>query len=186
MARSFPAALADEFDKQALEPFYALELEFDSGFTRLWTGYGNITANGVEWFGAGQLLGIGDSKESTDLTAEGLTVTLSGLDQTLVALALAENYRGRPAKVYIGALASGAPVSDLYQVFSGRMDTMTIQETGETSTIVLNIENVLVDLQRPRLRLYTNEEQLKRYAGDKSLEQIANLQDRQILWGKAS
>ena len=185
MSRSLPAALSTELNATELKPFYAIELAFDSDTLRFWTGYGTIEANNEEWIGSGIVLTISTSSETTDLAANGINITLSGLDTSLVALALLENYRGRSAKLYIGALdAENQPVSDLYQVFAGRMDIMTIQEDGSTATISISIENVLIDLERPRARKYTNEEQLARYSGDNSLENVAKLADKQISWGK--
>jgi len=185
MARTLPAALSTEFEAAQLKPFYAVELGFESATLRFWTGFGTITANDEDWFGAGMVLGISSPNENIDLSAEGLTVTFSGLDSSVVAITLLENYRGRPAKVYIGALDdSNEPVSDLYQVFAGRMDVMSIQEDGQNATISLQIENVLIDLERSRPRKYTDEEQKKRFPGDRSLRFVAKLQDRQILWGR--
>ena len=186
MARSLPSALSAEINATELKPFYAVEFSFDSGTVRFWTGIGNITANSETWFGAGSVLAISDSAEGIDLSANGLTITLSGLESNIVAVALTENYRGRTCKVYMGALdATNQPVSDLYQVFAGRMDTMSIQEDGTTATIAITVENVLIDLERARTRRYTDEEQKKRFPNDKSLETVAALQDRQISWGRA-
>jgi hypothetical protein len=187
MARSLPVALSTEFNSTELQPFYAVELIFDSGTLNFWTGFGEIIANGETWSGAGQVLGISTSSEDTDLSANGITLSFSGLDSSFVSIALQENYRGRIAKLYIGALdSSGAAVSDLYQIFAGRMDTMTIQENGETATLTITVENVLIDLERPRIRLLTGEEQLQRYPDDASLENVATLQDRQVIWGRES
>jgi hypothetical protein len=61
---------------------------------------------------------------------------------------------------------------------------MALSENGETATVSISIENVLIDLDRPRARKLTNEEQLKRFSGDNSLSNVANLQDRQISWGR--
>lgn len=185
MARSLPSALSAEINSTELKPFYAVEFLFDSGDVRFWTGIGEITANSEIWSGAGSVMSISDSKEGIDLSADGLTIVLSGLDSSIVAIALTENYRGRTCKVYMGALnATNQPVSDLYQVFAGRMDTMNIQEDGTTASISITVENVLIDLDRARARKYTDEEQKKRYPGDNSLETVAGLQDRQILWGR--
>lgn len=110
---------------------------------------------------------------------------MTGLDASIISIMLSENYRGRLAKVYLGALgANNLPVSDLYQIFAGRMDVMSLQENGETANITISVENVLIDLERPRSRKLTNEEQLKRYPGDNSLKNVASLQDRQIAWGR--
>ena len=185
MARSLPAALSTEFGAAQLKPFYAVELGFDSGTLRFWTGYGTITANGETWDGAGVILSISSPTENNDLSADGVTISFSGLEASIVAITLTQFYRGRPAKVYIGALdASNEPVSDLHQVFAGRMDVMTIQEDGATATVSIQVENVLIDLERPRIRKLTDEEQRKRFPGDASFENVAALQDRQISWGR--
>ena len=185
MARTLPTALSAELDAATLKPFYAVELGFDSGTLNFWTGYGDITANGETWTGSGNVLQISTSTENTDLSANGITLTFSGLDSSIVAISLTQNYRGRIAKVYLGCLdADNQPVSDLYQVFAGRMDTMTITENGATASMTITVENVLIDLERARMRKYTDAEQQKRYPGDLSLENVAALQDRQISWGR--
>lgn len=185
MARSLPAALSTQFGAAQLKPFYAVELDFDSETLRFWTGYGTITASGEEWDGAGTILSITSPTENIDLSADGISISFSGLDSSIVAVTLTQNYRGRSAKVYIGALdSSNQPVSDLYQVFAGRMDVMSIQEDGQTATVNISVENVLIDLDRPRIRKLTDEEQRKRFPGDASLENVASLQDRQISWGR--
>lgn len=186
MARSLPSALSTELNADELRPFYAVQFFFDSGTVGFWTGLGELQANGFTWYGGFGVLGISNSKENSDLGADGMTITLNGLESSFVSLALTENYRGRFCKVFLGALGSDfAAVSDLYQIFLGRMDTMTIQEDGATATIQITVENVLIDLERPRIRKYTNEEQLSRYAGDNSFETIAALQDKEIVWGRA-
>lgn len=185
MARTLPAALSSELNADELKPFYAVELLFDSGDIRFWTGYGDITANSETWVGSGTVLGFSQASENTDLSADGMMLTFSGLDSSIVSILLGENYRGRTARVYLGALDStNQPVSDLYQIFAGRMDVMTLQENGQTATISISLENVLIDLERPRARKLTNEEQLKRYSADDSLKNVAKLQDRQISWGR--
>lgn len=185
MSRTLPEALATQFAANELKPFYAVELLFDSGDLRFWTGYDDIEANGETWTGSGLVMGISGTSEPSDLSANGINITFSALDSSIIAVMLGENYRGRSAKVYIGALDStNQPVSDMYQIFAGRMDIMTLHENGNVATIQINVENVLIDLDRPRPIRLTNEDQLDRYSGDESLSGVAQLQDRQISWGR--
>lgn len=185
MARSLSAALLSELNETQLKPFYALEFDFDSGTLRLWTGIGFLIADGEEWTGGAGVISMSSSTENTDLSANALIVTLNGLDTALLTISFTENYRNRPCRVYLGALdEENVSVGDLYQLFSGRMDTMSIQDEGATANIVLSVENALVDLERPRMRLLTDEEQKSRFPGDNSLESVAGLQDRQIFWGR--
>lgn len=186
MARSLPVALSSELNAKELKPFYAAQFFFDTGTVSFWTGFGEIYANSTTWIGGAGVVQISNSTENTDLGADGVEITFNGLESSIVSIALQENYRGRFCKVFIGALGDDdQPVSDLYQVFMGRMDTMTIQENGETASIRVTVENVLIDLERARVRKYTHEEQLSRYAGDNSLETVAALQDKEISWGRA-
>lgn len=186
MARTLPNALSTEFNADQLKPFYALQFFFDSGTVSFWTGLGEISADSTVFTGGAGVIGISNSRENTDLAADGMTFTFNGLESSFVSVALQENYRGRFVKVFIGALgADDQPVSSLYQVFLGRIDTMTIQENGETATIQITAENVLIDLEKARVRKFTNEEQLNRFPNDNSLETLAALQDREISWGRA-
>jgi hypothetical protein len=356
MARTLASVLGIELNSQELKPFYALKFEFDSGSLYLWTGLGDLVADGQTWIGGAGVIGISTSSETIDLSANNVTITLNGLDSSVLAIALAEPYRGRPFTLYLGALDAnnqvvaqgganlltwseefnnndwfknqisvtanqalapdgtftadkiistqitdpyigqgknlgnfsgnyvfsvwlwtdpGQPTSyrfyfyrqstttlgqiitkdiflteiptryfitenftsdatrefltsrldpsepisgainqycyawgaqletgttptpytkttsgiitagPLYQLFSGRMDTMSVEDNGNTANISLVVENALVDLERPRIRRLTNEEQLARFPGDQSLSGVAKLQDRQISWGRA-
>lgn len=185
MSRTLPEALATEFGSTELKPFQAVEIHFSDGILRFWTGYGEITADGQTWDGAGHVLGISEATEAADLSAEGMTVTLSGLDDSVLSAILNENYKLRPLSIYVGALdANDEPVSALYQTFNGRIDTINIQEAGESVTLSINAESRLIDLNRPRTRKLTDAEQQSRYPGDTSLAQVALLADRQLDWGK--
>lgn len=185
MSRTLPEALSTELSATQLKPFYAIELLFDSGDLRFWTGYDDIEANGETWTGSGLVINISGTNEPADLSANGINITFSALNSSIISVMLGENYRGRSAKVYLGALdATNQPVSDMYQVFAGRMDIMTLQENGNVATIQISVENVLIDLDRPRPIRLTNEDHLARYAGDQSLSGVAQLQDRQISWGR--
>ena len=65
------------------------------------------------------------------------------------------------------------------------MDVMIIRETGDTSTIELKLENRLIALERPNERRMTDEDQKNLFPGDIGFEFIPDLQDKQLVWGKA-
>ena len=184
MTRGITTALNTEFTANEVEPFFAVDLDFDGGNVRIWTGYGNITIDSQTFVGSGDILHISGVEETADVQANGVTVTLSGLNSSLVSSALTETYQGRTCKIYFGALSSGAVVADPYVLFSGRMDTMTIDDSGTAADITVTAESRLIDLDRARNRRYTTEDQKIDYPDDKGLEFIADLQDKQILWGR--
>ena len=168
------------FSNASLTAFFAVELEFVSGTLRFWNGYGDLTVDGDVYTGSGNLLGISAIEETAEIGAKGATVTMSGIPSSLLAIALAENYRNRTAAIYVGTI-DGATV-DSYKIFSGRMDLMDLEEQGETCTISLQIENKLIDLERSRVRRYTSEDQKALHSGDKGFEFVNSLQEANIKW----
>lgn len=183
MSRELEIALATELAAPVLRPVVGCEFLFDGGTVRLWTGYGNLTLNGETFVGAGALLGISDYEETANVEAKGLTFSLSGIESSILSLALGEPYQGRVCNLYLGAVDdAGALVSDPYTLFSGLMDTMTIEEAGETCTVAVSAESRMVLLTRAKERRYTHQDQQAEYPDDLGLEFVAALQDRQIVW----
>lgn len=174
-----------DFSSASLAPFMAVDLDFDSGNVRLWNGYGDLTIGSDTYTGAGTLLAISSIEESNEIKANGVTMTLSGIDSSLLSIALTENYQNRSAIIFIGTIADDQTVS-AYQIFAGRLDTMTMEDGGETSTITVTAENRLIDLERPRVRRFTSEDQKSLFAGDKGLDYVNDLQDKTLDWGKSS
>lgn len=172
----------DSFDSSSLDFIAAVEINFDSEDVRLWTGYTDLTIEGEVYTGAANLITISGFNESQEIAAKGATVTLSGLDASIISYALQENYQNRPLRIMVGTLDSGVP--NVYTIFRGRMDVMEITEVGDTANLAISAENRLIDLDRARSSRYTSEDQKSYYPGDLGLDYVASLQDRQIDWGK--
>jgi len=180
MTRSIPSAIATALAQESVELFYAVEMVFDTSTLRLWTGFGNRTIDGKTYIGTGKVLSISGIEEVADLSAKGITLTLSGVDAALVSLALQEPYQGRPARVLMGVTT----VDDFVEAFAGLMDVMSIQEDGETATIELTVESKLVTLQRPNGWRYTSENHKLRHPSDTFFDTVEQLQDKEIAWGR--
>ncbi len=207
MTRDLGTALASEVQEPEIAPIFLAEFLFDTAPIRFWNGYGTITINGNEYTGSGNLLSVSQVVETQDLQANGMQFTLSGMPTSLISLALSENYSGRSCNLYFACVytdqqwdgvftdeftdefttdLSGALVGDPYLIFSGLMDTMEIADSGETATITLSAENRMVDLKKSKVSRYTPEEQKRRYPGDKGLDFIPQLQDKELTWGRAT
>jgi len=183
MTRSITSNMLTQFSAKEVELFLALKLNFDSGTIALWTGYGDITFGSQSYTGAGTLLGFSTVEETSEIAARGAQVTLDGIETSIVSLALQEPYQGRKALIYLGALSSGAVVADPTLIFDGRMDVMTIEDSGDTCTISLTLESRLIDLERSRVRRYTTEDQKVNFSNDKGFDYVADLTDKQVNWG---
>ncbi|MEI4470918.1 hypothetical protein [Frigidibacter sp. MR17.24] len=181
MARAITGTLLAALTQPTVQIYHAVEMLFDTAPVRIWTGFGDRQIQGQNYVGAGSLLGIGDMQEVSDLSAQSSTLTLSGISSEIVALALAEPYQRRRCRIMFGEIS----VPDVVTLFSGLMNTMTIQDAGETSTIELVVDSKLVELQRARERRYTHESQQARYPGDTFFSYVADLQAKSIVWGRS-
>lgn len=169
-----------------VRPIILVQCAFDSGNLNLWNGVGNLTVSSVDYVGAGTLLNIGQIEETSELQANGITVTLSGITDPLLEKARDEDYQGRELKVLLGAMdASNGVISTPVNVFSGFMDTMVINDSSETATIQIAVENRLIEFERTRVRRYTAEDQLIDFPNDKGLEFVADMAEKEIVWGRS-
>lgn len=185
MTRDLTSGMQTAVTADLVRPITLVQCAFDSGNLNLWSGIGDLTVDSVDYVGAGSLLGIGEITETSELSANGVTVTLSGVTSPLIEKARDEDYQGRELKVLLGAMdASNGVISDPIVVFSGFMDTMTINEGGETATIQVTVENRLIEFEKTRVRRYTAEDQKIDYPNDKGLEFVAEMAEKEIIWGR--
>ena len=182
MSRTVPASILTALAQENVEQFLAVELLFDTAPVRLWTGYGDRTIDGNSYTGAGELLNIQGLEEAADLSAKALTITLSATSPELVSLALQEPYQRRKARVLYGVTG----VNDYVEVFSGKMNTMTIEDAPDSGTISLLVDSKLVELDRASNRRYTSESQKSRHPNDTFFDYVAGLQDAEVVWGRKS
>lgn len=208
MSRSLDPTTIENINKNVVHPFNAIELKFDGdNVLRLWTGIGTLTlADGTEWVGAGTLLSISDIEETAEMAVKGATISLSGIPSEVISLALSEPYQGRVCNIYFGTfseegsllkedsdfilLQDGSQIlvdtgeKGFNEIFSGYMDQMNIEESAETSTIEVTVENKLVDLERARVARFTSGYQKSIYPNDLGLDFVESLQDQNLSWGR--
>lgn len=182
MSRDLTAGMQTEVAGKLIRPLVLVKFEFDSGDLRLWNGIRPLTFNAEVYTGAGNLLQISGIQETQMLKAAGVTFTLSGIDAAAIAVALAEDYHGRPVTMWFGALdASENIIGDPFAQFKGTLDVMTLEDDGQTATIAVAAENELVNLERARERRYTDEDQELDYPGDRIFEFVPGLQQKEII-----
>ena len=189
MARSITTAFKNAIKSSVVRPLLAVELEFSTGTLRFWNGYGDLTmtAGGSSntFTGLGDLMGVSAVSESDQVEAIGASLSLTGIKSSLISSALSANYTNRNASIFLGLFDTNKSViADVYTLFKGKMDIMKIDEGAESATIVLNLENRLIALDRPKERRYTHEDQQLSFSGDLGFEFVPDLQDKEIIWGK--
>jgi len=182
--RTLTAGVQTAIAQSQLTALLFVELDFASGFLRLTTAGHNVTWNGYTWTGVGVLGSVEAIAEDVALQANGIRLTLSGVDPEVISIALQQAYQGRAAKIWIAFVNdAGAIIADPLQIFGGRMDNMTVTD-GQTASVVLNLESELAAWNRPRVRRFTDTDQQAEYPGDRGMEFVTEAAQRVVKWGR--
>jgi hypothetical protein len=187
MSRDLPAAITAALTGgDAMRLALLVEMEFASGFLRLWSGLGPLTYSGREWTGAGTLFGFDNIEETRAVVANGATIFLSGIPVDLVSACINDAQQGKIGRIYLAVMdANGAVDGDAVELFVGRLDVPTINDEGANCTISISYESRMIDLTRPREWRYTQESQQVLHPGDLGFEYVTSIQDQEIVWGRA-
>jgi len=170
--------------------------------TRLTTAPVDIDAdvgNGVVTFsGAGGFLSWGSITESEDRSAQGMTLKLSGVDQSIVSIILNNQFRGRSVKLWRQYFDgdTGQAVGNPIKLFDGRqMGDYEVEEnwgdTGSlgTVTITTRVKSILADLQqlnavRTNPRSYNNALARVGLTTDNTFfNKVKSFAGKRIFWG---
>lgn len=179
----FSGAVAAQVAADTLTASHLVQFDFASGTMRVWLGLGDLSAGGYTWQGIGALGAVGDVDTSPGLSVDPVSLTLSGIDTTILARALdhLDEVYGRRCTVYLQAFDSdeqtvGNPVT----VFAGLMDKMPIKVSAEAATITLSVEHILLDKARPPHGYYTHQDQLARFPGDLGCWRTSTYRDHTV------
>ncbi len=163
--------------------------DFKSGSTFLWEG-GNgplKTTDGQIWLGTGELGEIGDIESSIGGVAPTVEFSLSGVDPSLLAKALAasDEVKGRSVAVYLQHFNDDwSPLDGLYQTFKGSMDRMPVSApTGSpTRTVKLIAETRWTRRGFAPFSYISDRDQKRMYPSDRGAEQVSSMTSKTIKW----
>ena len=183
MARDITASVVSAVQEHVVRPIIFVSLEFDSGTVRLVSAWRNVTWNGDEYVGVGDMGSISSIEETSQLRASGISMQLTGIPNDYIDEALAEEYQGRTATVWEGFLDSADQIiPDPILFFKGGIDQMGGKLGEGTSIVTLTAENELLEWERPRASYYTNAEQQVLHPGDLGLEFVVEVTEKEIHW----
>jgi len=183
MARDISTGFITQIEAPRTKLFRLVEADFPSGWVGMFTGLGELVYNGQTYLGGGSLLQFSEVKETQEVLPTNKTVTLTGLDSALLAIALGEEWQGVSITCHEGVMdeSGNTYVTPLYR---GKIDNMILSNDGATGTITISIENDDYILDKSVGAYYTDADQKSRYPDDKGLDQVALIEDKQITFGR--
>lgn len=161
-----------------------VKLDFPSVPILLASSNANIQAPSGLYRGAA---GLGQVSQIDDSPGEikGLQFALSGVPTEYIALALSEDseVQGAPVTIRTGIIDGVThALCDEPIVWQGRLDTMSIEEDGETCTIAATAESTAVDLLRGNPLTYSDADQQMLFPGDYAFGFIVSQANKPIVW----
>ncbi|RBO54070.1 hypothetical protein DSD19_06310 [Rhodovulum sp. BSW8] len=157
---------------------------FDTGDVAMFTGYGSVTWDGVTYVGAGQALSIGEASVTSEDDIPGMSITLSGLDPEVIALAELEEFQRRRVTVLLGLFDGEGQIETADVLWEGIADTMESDDSPDAATTTLGMEPRSMELGRKYPFYYLPEDQQRRFPGDRFFDLVQAIQNREDTWGR--
>lgn len=183
MTRSIDAATIAALASDSFNVCHLIQLDF-STVIRLTDWSRDISALSNTFTSSAHLLEIGDSAESTDPRINSLQITMSGVEQSYVALFLGQSYidvRGRIWKAVLGA--DDAIVGAPFVVFDGRISSYSIDDQETTSTVSVELSTHWKDFELRKGRRTNRGSQQYYFPTDKGMD-YSGVVVKDLKWGK--
>lgn len=142
-----------------------------------------VTFGGVTYLGAGALGSITQVDDSPG-EVKGIQFTLTGVSSAYISLALddAAVVQGTPVTIRTAVLDANYAVSDAPIEWTGTLDTMSIQEDGDTCTIQVTAESTAVDLLKGSALTYSDADQQSLHPGDLAFQYVNSQSETPVVW----
>ncbi len=172
MSRGLSSSIKTELAKGSFIMAHLVKLEFNA--TYYYTDYSSDIVDGSDTYSAnGFLQKIGSISESTGLTTGSLSVTLSGVNQTLISDLLGNGHIHRKVTVKRAFINSSTnALIDSISIYSGRVESMEIADSDKTSIINLRVANHWSDFGRMSGRMTNSASQQQFFPDDKGFDFI--------------
>jgi hypothetical protein len=183
--RSLDSNTVAQITGNVVRPAFFVSIAFATETVYAWTGAGSFANpyDGNTYTGVGNFGTVSSIQEGSDVTAQGITLKLSGIPSDLLDDSLSNVQFGQLAKVQLGFLnTSGALVGAPIPAFIGLVDQPVIDISTETVTITISVESRFADMQRAPGGRLTDQDQRSRYPNDSSLKWVAYIQNMHLGW----
>jgi hypothetical protein len=183
MTRLINSATLAALETDSFNSATLVQIDFSSTI-RITDWARSVTALSNTWNSSANFIGVGDVTESQELRVNDLTLTLSGVDQTYVAIFLANNYIDVPINVYRVILDNadavvGAPIL----IFDGILTGYAIEDTEEGSKVTVQMASHWKDFEKENGRRTNHNSQQLYFAGDDGFE-FAPKSIKDLKWGR--
>jgi len=187
MARGLSSAVKTELATGNIAPVHLIDLNFATPLYLTDCSFNltsSISGSSRTYTASGHLLGVGNTQEGSTPIKNSFNLTLSGVDQSFISIALNENIINSTVQIYRAFLnSSNAIISDPFLLFDGFIDQYSIEDDTTTANIGLNITSHWGNFEKVSGRRTSDTSQQRFFSGDKGFE-FSALTVQDIKWGR--
>jgi hypothetical protein len=152
---------------------------------RVWGGYGTITIDGNDYQPLGDRAFAQQTGGAIGGIAQGMTLSMSGIEPAALALLDPDEVKGASVKIYRLIFASdGTNLLDAHVFDRGRGDALnTVETIGGTAVINYAVESAARSLGRSGARLRSDADQRLISSTDGYFKNTAFAGEKMLYWG---
>ena len=145
----------------------------------------SISGSSTTYLSSGVLLDVSNVSESQGVQISRLNLTITGVDQTYIALVLNNNVIHDEVKIFRAFLdSSGAIINNPFLLYHGFINSFQIVDNTSTATLKLDLESYFANSMQVNGRITNNSTQQRFFSGDKGFE-FADQIVRDLKWGNS-
>lgn len=184
MDRGASSGFLAELALPANTPCYLVDVYFDSSTDRMTDAPKNLVIGGNTYYAQGHMLGFSGLNEAEGMYIPNVTVSVSGIDQAFIAIALATPYLDRRLTISKAFITAAGIVADTpVVIFDGKMLDMNIADDPNGQTVVtVSATNQFSDFEFTPGRHTNMAEQQALFPGDLFFDFSAE-DAKEVTWG---
>ena len=187
MTRSLTTAVKNELATNDIRPIHLITIGFGTPVNLTDCSFSltsSVSGSSVTYSASDFILGISNHTEETDITKSSVSLNLSGADQTFISTCLNENVVNDSVKIFRGFLNdSNALIADPFLLYDGQIDTFSISENKNESTVNLGIVSHWADFEKRSGRKTNNTSQQRFFSTDVGMD-FSSQTVLDIKWGR--
>ena len=145
----------------------------------------SISGSSTTYLSSGVLLDVSNVSESQGVQISRLNLTVTGVDQTYIALVLNNNVIHDEVKIFRAFLnSSGGIINNPFLLYHGFINSFQIVDNTSTATLKFDLESYFANSMQVNGRITNNSTQQRFFSGDKGFE-FADQIVRDLKWGNS-
>ena len=188
MTRSLSTAVKNHLATNELKPVHLITIGFGTPQNITDCVHdltSSISGSSVTYSSSKFLVSYPEVSEETDISKSSISIALSGADQTYISIVLAENVVNDSVTIYRAFLdANNAIIADPFLLYKGTIETYSINETEDSSALILNVVSHWADFEKKSGRKTNNTSQQRFFSTDKGME-FSSETVLDIKWGRS-